>query len=77
MEDMVKGDCGEGNCQSLDSYKEETCTPVSTNGKDQHNTLNGHAIWKLKDEHDQAEEVNMSIPPVVNGHSNSSIDVEY
>ncbi|KAJ9154204.1 hypothetical protein P3X46_027566 [Hevea brasiliensis] len=61
LADKVKGAFGEGNRQSLDSYKEETSIPVSTNRKDQHNSVNGHAICKIKDEYDQVEEVNMSV----------------
>ncbi|KAJ9182225.1 hypothetical protein P3X46_006245 [Hevea brasiliensis] len=73
LADKVKGAFGEGNYQSLGRYKEETSAPVSTNRKERRNLLNGHA----KDEHDQVEEVNMSIPAVINGQSNASIDVQY
>ncbi|XP_012069780.1 protein WVD2-like 3 isoform X2 [Jatropha curcas] len=77
LAERVKGACGQGIRQSLGVCKEETNTTISTNKKDHHSIVNGHAICKVEDEHDQVEEVLNSFLPEVNEQSNAGIVVHY
>ncbi|GAV69612.1 TPX2 domain-containing protein [Cephalotus follicularis] len=73
IRDKVKGASHQGKHNSMGSYKEDTMTVGSTNRKDKGNFRNGHAIIKSKDELKQVEEINESILPMVNGHSNADL----
>lgn len=61
--------------RSLGIFKEETTTNGSTIIKDQSNIHNGDAIYKFKDEPNEAEEINESIVTKINGQGNVDIAV--